>query len=172
MKTYYEETKFDGVNEVTITTSSDDVIKIELFKSEDYNSDSDDEYRIIRGDVFAITTGSKCKGCVIIKSLNEKAVTAKKNVKLCMETIKEYYEENGMTFIDFPCFFIINAAWKNVDRVLGTYVEQGFNTVDHLFDFENNYVLVNTSMEVLKTMGKWYYTVNLKFTDLFNLLFE
>lgn len=116
---------------------------------------------IIKGDIFDIVCGSNCKRFNIICNFNHDVPKTLKDTKKCVKMIDEYYRLMDISFDDCPCFYIIGCDYPNVDKVLGNFVKKGFSTCDHLFDFENNHVLVKTGKEKLKAMSM-YYSLNNK----------
>ena len=115
---------------------------------------------IIKGDIFDISYGSNCKGFNIICNFNHDVPKTAKDTKKCVGMINEYYRIMDISFDDYPCFFVIDCEYPDVDKVLGNFVREGFSTCDHLVDFENNRLLVKTSKSKLKTMSMYYSHIN------------
>lgn len=111
---------------------------------------------IIKGDIFDISYGSNCKGFNIICNFNHDVPKTAKDTKKCVGMINEYYRIMDISFDDYPCFFVIDCEYPDVDKVLGNFVREGFSTCDHLVDFENNRLLVKTSKSKLKAMSMYY----------------
>lgn len=126
----------------------------------DVTNDSEElinKLAIIRGDVYTLCKNIT-KQCIVINNWSEPLT------KDCIKLLDEYMRDIMKVNIhEVPVFLIVDTQYKDVLTLSGKLVEFGFETADHISDFENNFLFIKTSRETHKKICVSYFKRNEQF---------
>ena len=130
-------------------------IKFEIIDTTITSEEFFQKLAIIRGDIVEACMGTTTKCAVVLDFYRS-------DIHGAIKTIEKVMEEEGMKVSDVPIFFVFEKTSYDIfyTWVIGL-MKKGYINVNTLFDFENNFVMVKATRDVLNSMHKYIYSKSL-----------